>query len=474
MLLLLAACVTTTPGRSTDTPDPSFDDGSFTSGAEERPAGRVWLVPWPPAAEALASAASAALAGPSESQTGRTVQAVDLDQDGVDELLVGSPDEAIGRNRGGRSRVVRGPGQLTGGVELASLGAVIQGAAGSWMHGVAGVGDQTGDGLPDLVLASHVESQGTVHLLDGTLAIDGAALGPDDAFAAVADPEDGLGRGLASLGDLDGDGREDLLLGQDHYDYGNGWSRGRVVVWRSSSWVPGSTVPVGSSPAVEGDRRGHELGERLPRLPVGDLGGDGLPELVLGQLEFGEDDLAHRGIVAVFDGTSLTDGSTREIQQAPSRIEGDHAYQEVGAEVTGVGDLDGDGVSEIAVLARVVTGPAEEIETVEPVLHLFYGADLATPGVRGQDDAWVTVGGVRGIFPSPDLDGDGVAELIVLRDGIEVLSGGALPADTVLATLSTDDLDLTTARVAVLRTGSGFLLAVGFPNDDLEVPAPSP
>jgi hypothetical protein len=223
---------------------------------------------------------------------------------------------------------------------------------------------------------------------------------------------------------------------------------------------------------VEGERRGRELGERLPPLPVGDLGGDGVPELVLGQPEFGEGELEHGGLVAVFDGASLTDGSTREIQQAPSRIEGDHAYQEVGAEVTAVGDLDGDGVSEVAVLARVVTGPAEEIETVTPVLHLFSGPGLAAPGVRGPADAWTTVVGVRAVFPAPDLDADGVRELVVVRDGIEVLSGDALPAEEVLATLAADDLDVSSASVAVLRAGSGFVLALGFPTDDLEVASP--
>ncbi len=65
--------------------------------------------------------------------------------------------------------------------------------------------------------------------------------------------------------------------------------------------------------------------------------------------------------------------------------------------LVGLGDLDGDGAAELAVLRA------------DDAL-VFRGADLA--GAFTAADAWLTLDAVTGIHPGGDLDGDGLADLV--------------------------------------------------------------
>jgi hypothetical protein len=169
------------------------------------------------------------------------------------------------------------------------------------------LGDVNGDGKPDLVSVGHESSAGEVSVLLGT---------GGGAFAdAVASPVGDLAAGVV-LGDLDGDGRLDLvtanlgettvsvLLGTGggafgpkvDYDVGNfspGWvgladftGDRRLDIVAAGTYLGGGPdnvkVLVGTGGGKFTSRAAFQAGFFLGASAIGDLNRDGKPDLVLG------------------------------------------------------------------------------------------------------------------------------------------------------------------------------------------------
>ena len=133
----------------------------------------------------------------------------------------------------------------------------------------AAVGDLDGDGLPDIVVANN--GSRSVSVLRNTSTSSGISFAPGVEIMA-----DDLDLRYIGLADLDGDGRLDMLTA-------NGGS-GSVSVFRNVMSSPGP-IGVGSF----GPRLDFSTGTTNIRLSVGDLDGDGRPDVVMGRSD-GEQD----------------------------------------------------------------------------------------------------------------------------------------------------------------------------------------
>ena len=156
--------------------------------------------------------------------------------------------------------------------------------------GVASSADDiNGDGTPDLILstpfhtAGELSDAGVVYLFSGNSQGDAS---PSDAQATILGEaeEDNLGRTVAGVGDLDGDGFSELLVGVKRSDRGE-TDGGAVLLYFGP--LEGSLSPDDAAAIWLGEDESSWAGISLSS--AGDADGDGIPDLVIGSNVYDEE-----------------------------------------------------------------------------------------------------------------------------------------------------------------------------------------
>ncbi|WP_151952422.1 VCBS repeat-containing protein [Brevibacterium sp. Marseille-P9724] len=168
----------------------------------------------------------------------------DIDGDGKDDVAVISLTR---NNRAGAATVVSGSDDIAT-VEIPDskrIIATIEGVPDQGLSTIAPAGDVNGDGKPDLVLGGYVARpagyEGRAHGMAWVVFGDvkgEVKLGEDFEGFAVNGPERGwdrLGISAASAGDVDNDGKDDLIIGADGVPTGaSGKRNGAVAIVRGA------------------------------------------------------------------------------------------------------------------------------------------------------------------------------------------------------------------------------------------------
>ena len=284
----------------------------------------------------------------------------DLDGDGVVDLAVGAAGDGTGGAYRGAAHVlfmntdgtVKGTQKIAhstgGGPELSNYG--------FFGSSLSSLGDLDGDGLPELAVGAYGDRtggayRGAVHVL--FLAADGTASSSQHiAHNTGGGPElangDTFGSAVAGMGDLDGDGVPDMAVGA-YGDSTGGYYRGalHVLMMNQDGTVKSTNKIAHNSGGGPGLANYDNFGSAA--VAVGDLDGDGLPDLAVGA--FGDDTGGYyRGAVHVLlmnrSGTVKTATKIAD-NTGGGPVLGD--YDGFGGAIALLGDIDGDGVSDLAV-----------------------------------------------------------------------------------------------------------------------------
>ena len=272
--------------------------------------------------------------------------------------------------------------------------------AGAWMgFSVSFAGDVNGDGYSDVIVGvpNHslsLSEQGQVLLYRG--GVSGILTNPTwTSLGGQAGAR--FGASVASVGDIDGDGRADVAVGAPFYSNGQ-TSEGLVRVFKG---VSGISIPLSWS--NESNQTGAFHGVCVA--PAGDVNGDGLADIAIGAHLYSNGQ-AGEGIVQVFHGRTSAPSTSQtwaaEINQADAKF---------GQCVSRAGDVNGDGYDDVIVGAPYFSNG----QTNEGRAYLYLGASTGVAGSASwtaeSDQAGAQFG--FSVAAAGDVNGDGYGDVIV-------------------------------------------------------------
>jgi len=227
---------------------------------------------------------------------------------------------------------------------------VLEGHANSGRSGqtLAVPGDLDGDGYPELAVGvpgsdAAANRAGAVYLVRG--GPDLGTMDLEDAWGAILGSDQGswAGTGLVAAGDIDGDGKGDLLVGAPDADHGGMNEVGTVPVILGASSLGGTTSTSAAYATLVGQHSYEGLGANLA---AGDWNDDGFADLLLGSEEAQDTYGDAVGAGYLFYGVMAV-GET-SVSDADAIFRGDEVWHQFGRVVANLGDVSADGVDDLA------------------------------------------------------------------------------------------------------------------------------
>jgi hypothetical protein len=265
---------------------------------------------------------------------------------------------------------------------------------------VASAGDVNGDGYDDVIVG--IPNLALYSLLGGVNVFYGSSTGIDfmNQWSAVGGGATSIiGDSVASAGDVNGDGYDDIIVGSRIYS-NDQTGEGAAFVWFGGEYGLG---PNGNPGNADWKSEGNQTdsGYGITVSSAGDVNGDGYDDVIIGA-PFYTNDQTYEGATYIYHGSKDGLSNTTNIM-----IEGNDADSRFGTSVCSASDMDRDGYDDVLVGAGDYNGRG----------YVFIYSGSST-GVDTESDWYAACPKTSGLFGESaalagDVNGDGAPDLIV-------------------------------------------------------------
>jgi hypothetical protein len=303
-----------------------------------------------------------------------------------------------------------------------------------WAHlgwGAASAGDVNGDNYDDIIVGGFDYA---LHAFHGALVFHGSATGLDASGTRLEGNPDNadwrvnctqtdayFGIHVGSAGDVNGDGYDEVFVGAPQYTIGES-HEGVLFLWYGSASGLGATPTTEATAdwiAQPNQANAYMTGTaEATAADSADLNNDGYDDLVVAAWQYVVD-VEATGLVMAYYGSPTGLGDDGTPDNADWVMSGLNPFDNMGGDVKGIGDFNGDGFEDVAVGATGWDVQGPPFLTVGGMVSIWYGGKDGIKGVQPYY-ADVMIEGEqqsaqfgRAIAAAGDINNDGNNDIVV-------------------------------------------------------------